>query len=183
VGLQFEDGGRLLPGGFDYDSFTVDARHYLRLTRHLVVANRLQLGDIRAGGSDPALVPFAKKYFLGGATSIRGWGRYEVSPLGTSHLPIGGNAMAAFSSEGRLAFSSRAGGVAFLDAGQVWTDARSVKLGDVRYAVGIGFRYQTPVGPLRLDLGYQLTPIPELLVNGTPQLRPWRLHFSIGQAF
>ena len=124
-----------------------------------------------------------RSYFLGGATSVRGWGRYEISPLGSSGLPIGGNAMIGFSSEGRLAFGAKAGGVAFLDAGQVWADAGAVRLGDLRYAAGVGFRYQTPVGPLRLDLGYQLTPIPGLLVNGTAQLRPWRLHFSIGQAF
>ena len=104
------------------------------------------------------------------------------SPAGVQTF-IGGNAMIGFSSEGRLAFGAKAGGVAFLDAGQVWADAGAVRLGDLRYAAGVGFRYQTPVGPLRLDLGYQLTPIPGLLVNGTPQLRPWRLHFSIGQAF
>ena len=45
------------------------------------VASRLQFGNIRPAGGDPENVPFAKKYFLGGATSIRGWGRYEVSPL------------------------------------------------------------------------------------------------------
>ena len=45
------------------------------------------------------------------------------------------------------------------------------------------FRYQTPVGPVRFDLGYQLNPLPTLLVNGQPQHRRWRIHFSIGQAF
>jgi outer membrane translocation and assembly module TamA len=49
--------------------------------------------------------------------------------------------------------------------------------------VGAGLRYQTPVGPIRFDFGYQLNPIPGLQVNGQEQLRPWRLHFSIGQAF
>jgi hypothetical protein len=41
----------------------------------------------------------------------------------------------------------------------------------------------TPVGPARLDLGYQLNPLEGLLVNGEPQKRRWRVHFSIGQAF
>jgi outer membrane translocation and assembly module TamA len=75
------------------------------------------------------------------------------------------------------------GGVLFLDTGNVWTDFREVNLGDIRYAVGTGLRYQTPVGPIRLDFGYQLNPIPGLLVNDAPQIRPWRVHFSIGQAF
>ena len=54
---------------------------------------------------------------------------------------------------------------------------------DLRYAVGPGLRYQTPIGPIRFDIGYQLNPTPDLLVNGSPQTRRWRLHFSIGQAF
>ncbi len=56
-------------------------------------------------------------------------------------------------------------------------------LHDLRYAIGAGLRYQTPVGPIRFDYGYQLNPIPDLLVNGAPQTRRYRLHFSIGQAF
>ena len=56
-------------------------------------------------------------------------------------------------------------------------------LADLRYAAGLGLRYQTPVGPVRFDFGYQLNPIPGLVVNGNPESRRWRIHFSIGQAF
>src|SRR5262249_21365956 len=52
-----------------------------------------------------------------------------------------------------------------------------------RYAIGPGLRYQTPIGPIRLDLGYQLNRIPNLLVNGEPQHRYWRLQFFIRQGF
>ena len=75
------------------------------------------------------------------------------------------------------------GGVIFFDAGNVWADSFGFRLGDLRYAVGPGLRYQTPIGPVRFDVGYQLNPIPGLLVNGAPQSRRWRIHFSIGQAF
>ena len=51
------------------------------------------------------------------------------------------------------------------------------------YAVGPGLRYLTPVGPARIDFGYQLNRIANLKVNGQPETRPWRIHFSIGQAF
>ena len=51
------------------------------------------------------------------------------------------------------------------------------------FAAGVGLRYATPVGPIRLDAGYQLNPLPGLQVNGLPQARRWRIHFSIGQAF
>jgi outer membrane translocation and assembly module TamA len=128
-------------------------------------------------------VPFAKKYFLGGATSVRGWGRYEVSPLGGSGLPIGGNSMLAFSSEARMSLRGSLGAVLFLDAGNVRSGDWDFRLRDLRYAVGPGLRYQTPVGPIRFDMGYQLNPIEGLLVNGTEQARRWRIHFSIGQAF
>jgi len=75
------------------------------------------------------------------------------------------------------------GGVIFLDAGNVWAESFGHRLGDLRYSIGPGLRYQTPIGPIRFDVGYQLNPVPELLVNGSPQKRRFRFHFSIGQAF
>jgi outer membrane translocation and assembly module TamA len=75
------------------------------------------------------------------------------------------------------------GAVAFVDYGNVWSKAWDLDAGDLRYAIGPGLRYQTPIGPARIDLGYQLNPIDNLLVDGEPQSRPWRIHFSIGQAF
>jgi outer membrane translocation and assembly module TamA len=65
----------------------------------------------------------------------------------------------------------------------VSADSWGVNFRDLHYAVGPGLRYQTPVGPIRFDFGYQLNRIPELRINGEPQQRPWRIHFSIGQAF
>ena len=184
IAFHVEEAGRIMPGTFNYYSTSADARHFLPLGKRLVAANRIQLGNIRPVGYDPAQVPFSKKYFLGGASSLRGWGRYEVSPLGeTSHLPIGGDTMFALSTEVRAALHGKLGGVLFFDAGNVWTDLRAIDFGDLRYDVGAGLRYQTPVGPIRLDFGYQLNPIPGLVVNGSPELRNWRVHFSIGQAF
>lgn len=186
-GYQFafhtEEAGRVLPGTFNYYALSFDGRHYLSLGPRVVLANRAQLGAINARGDDPTQVPFAKKYFLGGATTIRGWGRYQVSPLGGSGLPIGGNSMLAFSSEARLALGGSLGAVLFVDAGNVWAGDFEFKTRDLRYAAGPGLRYQTPIGPIRVDVGYQLNPIDGLLVDGAPQARRWRLHFSIGQAF
>ena len=178
-----EDAGRALRGTFNYLAMAADARHYLPFSDRVVLASRAQIGNIRPTDGDEANIPFNKRYFLGGATSIRGWGRYEVSPLSGSGLPLGGDSMLAFSEELRAMLRGNLGGVLFLDAGNVWAESWSINLSDLRYAVGPGLRYQTPVGPLRLDFGYQLNPIPGLLVNGEPQSRRWRLHFSIGQAF
>jgi outer membrane translocation and assembly module TamA len=183
LAVHIEQAGRIVPGTFNYWAASADGRHYLSRGRAIVWANRLQIGIVDAAGHDQVNVPFSKRYFLGGATSIRGWGRYEVSPLSGSGLPMGGDSMFAFTSELRTAPHGNLSGVVFLDAGNVWADAWGFRLGDLRYAVGSGLRYQTPIGPARFDIGYQLNPIPGLLLNGKEQTRRWRIHFSIGQAF
>ena len=183
LGFHVEDAGPALRGTFDYAAVAGDARLYTPFGSRVVLAHRLQFGNIRPAGDDETKIPFGKRYFLGGATTIRGWGRYEVSPLSDSGEPIGGDSMLAFSEELRALARGSVAGVLFLDAGNVWAKSWDIRLDDLRYAVGTGLRYQTPVGPLRVDVGYQLNPIPNLLVNGSPQTRRWRLHFSIGQAF
>jgi outer membrane translocation and assembly module TamA len=183
LAFHTESAGRLLPGTFNYYAVAADGRHYQPFGERIVLASRLQFGNIRPSGNDPTNVPFSKKYFLGGATSIRGWGRYEVSPLSASGLPLGGLSMLAISEELRATLRGKLGAVLFIDAGNVWADSFDFNLRDLRYSVGPGLRYQTPIGPIRFDVGYQLNPIPELLVNGAPQTRRFRLHFSIGQAF
>jgi outer membrane protein insertion porin family/translocation and assembly module TamA len=188
--LHLEQAGRWVPGTFNYDALSVDARHYLPISGKVTFASRLQLGNIRPvvrsetpTGTADENVPFSKRYFLGGATSIRGWGRYEVSPLSDSGQPYGGLSMVAITGELRAPLRGNLGGVFFLDAGNVWSQSWGTDFTDLRYAIGPGIRYQTPIGPLRFDIGYQLNPIPGLLVNGSEQTRRWRMHFSIGQAF
>ena len=183
VALHAEWAAPFLPGTFNYYGLSFDGRHYHAAGDHFVIASHLQYGNIEAADNDPGNVPFSKKYFLGGATSLRGWGRFEVSPVGESGIPLGGDSMIAVSEELRTTLGRNLGVVLFLDAGNVWPDRTSFDLGDLRYDVGSGIRYQTPVGPLRFDFGYQINPIPDLLVNGEPQTRRWRMHFSIGQAF
>lgn len=172
-----------MPGQYHYHSLTADARYYLPLGERVSIANRVQFGSIDALDEDPGNVPFARKLFLGGSSSIRGWGRYEVSPLGTSGLPVGGNSLLLLSSEVRAIVRGSLGAVLFVDGGNVWREEWSIDPGDLRYAVGAGLRYQTAVGPIRLDVGRQLNPIDGLIVNGAPQKRKYRIHFSIGQAF
>ena len=182
LSASIEQGGRFLPGTFKFTQISADARYYFPIGPRFSWANRAQLGNIAAPASDPAAVPFSRKFFLGGSTSVRGWGRYELSPL-VDGLPIGGNSMFEFSSEARATIRGSFGAVLFFDTGNVWTNSWDIRLNDLHHAVGTGLRYTTPVGPIRFDVGYQLNPIPGLLVNGNPQTRRWRMHFSIGQAF
>jgi outer membrane protein insertion porin family len=174
--------GGLLPGTFAYQSLSADARYYLPLGERFVVASRLQAGNIAPRDADVTNVPFSKKYFLGGATTVRGWGVYQVSPL-SSGLSIGGNSMLGFNAEVRATVSGNLGAVVFLDGGNVWANSGDIAFGDLKYAAGAGLRYRTPIGPARFDFGHQLNRIPGLLINGEPETRHWRVHFSIGQAF
>jgi outer membrane protein assembly complex protein YaeT len=182
LAARAEHAGYVLPGTFHYFAISGDARHYLPIGQRVVAASRIQVATIDGFGV-PGNVPFAKKYFLGGATSVRGWGRYEISPLSATGLPVGGNSLFAWSSELRARAFGNVGGVVFVDAGNVWTERWTIELDDLRYSVGAGVRYQTPVGPVRFDFGYQLNPIDGLVVEGEPQTRRYRLHFSIGHAF
>ena len=180
---RVEQAGRWLPGTSDYWSVSAEGRHYLPLGRTMVVANRLRAASIDGLGDLQRNVPFYKRYFLGGATSVRGWGRFEVGPISGFGLPIGGHSMLEGSTEVRLPLWGKLGGVVFVDYGNVWSRSWDFDLGNLRYAAGPGLRYLTPIGPARVDFGFQLNPIDELRINGEPERRHWRMHFSIGQAF
>jgi len=192
--VHFERAGGWMPGDYTYREYTLEGRHYLTLGRLGVLATRARIGTIDGAGADelcsnptaetpPCPVPFFKRYFLGGSSSLRGWGRFEVSDLSGTGLPIGGHSMLEMSAEVRAPLYAKITGVVFVDAGSVELRAWDIAFKDMRYDVGPGLRYATPVGPVRVDLGYQLNPIPGLLVDGLPEARRWRIHFSLGQAF
>jgi outer membrane protein insertion porin family/translocation and assembly module TamA len=179
VSLHSEHARPGLGGTFTYTEYLVEGRGYVPIGGS-VLAGRGRLGVLRAAGD--VSVPFSERYFLGGSTSLRGWGRYQVAPL-SNGLPVGGRAMLDLSAEIRMPVRGRLGVVAFVDAGNVWPTGADISLGDLRRDAGAGIRYGTPVGLVRADLGVQLNQVPGLIVNGAPEARRWRLHFSIGQAF
>ncbi|HEY8549830.1 MAG TPA: outer membrane protein assembly factor BamA [Vicinamibacterales bacterium] len=192
--LHLEQAGRVLGGDWRYFEVTFDARHYQPFRRgRVVLATKVRTGGISAAGVDPSDddplnittpdVPFFKRYFLGGSTTLRGWGRYEVSPLNSEGYPIGGLGFLEAAAELRFPVSGSLTGVAFIDAGQVTADPWTRDLFELRYNAGAGLRYATPIGPVRFDFGYQLNPIEGLRINGELQRRRWRIHLSIGQAF
>lgn len=181
VGVHLERAGGPLPGDFNYTEVSVEARHYKTLGRLGVLAARGRIGSIDGYGLPDASVPYFKRYFLGGSNSLRGWGRFEVSPLSGSGLPLGGLSMVEMSAEVRTPVFGKASLVLFADAGSV--GATAWHFDPLRYDVGPGLRYLTPVGPVRVDLAFQLNPMSGLVVDGAPESRHWRLHFSLGQAF
>jgi outer membrane protein insertion porin family len=183
VSFHGESAGRLLPGNYNYFGVSGEGRYYWSIARRVVLANRVQYGTVDPAQNRDSNIPFQKRLFLGGSTSMRGWGRFNVSPLSGSGLPIGGLTLFQATSELRMPIWGKLGGVLFVDAGNVWADPWSAKLGDLRYDAGPGLRYLTPIGPLRFDVGLQLNPIDRLIVNGKRETRHFRVHFSIGQAF
>jgi outer membrane protein insertion porin family/translocation and assembly module TamA len=182
VNFHFEPATSALGGDFNFLETTAEGRYYRPFGKIALIAARVRGGSIRPQGDIDLNVPFFKRYFLGGADSLRGWGRFEVSPL-ESGLAIGGLSEFESSLELRAPLFGSVTGVVFADAGNVWLDPWAINVGDLRYDVGPGIRYMTPIGPLRVDLGYQLNPEVGLVVNGNPQTRRFRVHFSIGQAF
>jgi outer membrane protein assembly complex protein YaeT len=181
VSGHLESAGSLLGGSFAYNELHGEVRTYLEIGPRFVWANRARSGTL--AGSDAAQIPFYKRYFVGGSGSVRGWGRYQVSPLGPGGHPIGGRTMMEVSTEARFAIRGKLSGVVFVDGGNVWRDPWDVQLSDLRWAAGPGIRYDTPIGPMRFDFGAQLNPIEGLVIEGKTEKRKWRVHFSIGQAF
>ena len=178
---HIEKAGRWLRGTFDYTELSGEVRGYVPIGSRFVWANRVSSATL--AGPSASLIPFYKRYFVGGSSSIRGWGRYQVSPLTPAGQPIGGRTMMEVSTEARFGIRGKLGGVLFVDGGNVWEGPWEVQLNKLRWAVGPGIRYDTPIGPMRFDLGVQLNSIDGLVLEGNPEKRKWRVHFSIGQAF
>ena len=99
-----------------------------------------------------------------------------VSPNGEVY-PTGGNALVLGGAEMRYNITRSFQLASFLDTGNVYLETRGIDLGALRWSAGLGLRYRTPIGPIRLDWGYVLDPAP-----GDEDKR-YRFHLSIGHAF
>ena len=152
----------------------LEARHYLPLSQRLLFATRLKLGGIEPYGSSTE-VPFNVRFFAGGPGSVRGFQLNRLGPVNADGDPIGGLSLIEGSAELRFPLFGDFGAVLFLDFGNVFRPPFTYHLGDLRYAVGPGLRYNTPVGPLRLDVGF--------IVDHRQGENFGRIEFSIGQAF
>jgi outer membrane protein assembly complex protein YaeT len=179
LSLHGEIADPALGGTFRYREVRGEARVYVPIGS-TVVAARTRAGVIAARADTD--VPFSQRYFLGGASSLRGWGRYQVAPL-TDGIPVGGRALLEATLEWRVPVRGRFGIVGFVDAGNVWARRLAATTGGLRADGGLGLRVATPIGLVRADAAQQLNPVPGLLVAGQPETRHWRVHVSIGHAF
>jgi outer membrane protein assembly factor BamA len=128
-------------------------------------------------------LPASERFFAGGDTTVRG---FALDRLGTSEtldpqgFPQGGNGMAIFNLETRAPYWKNLQFVWFLDAGNVFKHASDIALDELRYSSGLGVRYRSPIGPLRIDWGWKLST--RLLLEGGRE-RSNVVHISLGQAF
>lgn len=128
-------------------------------------------------------VPLSERFFAGGDTTVRG---FQLDRLGRPDTfdrdgtPIGGHAEFIVNQEVRIGLWRDLGVVAFLDAGNVFAAVDDFSLRRLRGGIGAGFRYKSPVGPIRLDFGFKLGTLQTL---GTRREDRFALHISIGQAF
>ncbi|MCF8040872.1 MAG: BamA/TamA family outer membrane protein [Desulfarculaceae bacterium] len=174
--LEVENALKGIGSEVEFIRAEADLRHVLPLPwKNWYLAARAQAGVVWAlPGTDR--VPLIRRFFPGGADSVRGYPYQLLGPLDSSGKPLGGASMAVGSVEARFPIWQALGGVVFLDAGNAWERVEDT-FGSLRYTTGFGLRYNTPVGPLRLDIGYQLNP-----PTGEPFDR-YAVYLSVGQAF
>lgn len=223
VSLSLQEGSRFLGGQFDYLRLLPEARFYVPLGPH-VLAARFMAGLLRPYSGEGSSV--LTRFFLGGNNSQRGFGYRQLAPtfvtcrnhtsdttthppreicatdssgnIPTEALPVGGNGMLAGNLELRLALPASFGLVTFVDAGEVTPLIENLTWSGIHVAIGLGLRYRTVFGPVRLDVAYRLnTPNifdtaatfdvfdPELPQNlqKAPSVSRIAVQFSIGEAF
>ena len=191
---------------------------YYKVATHLIIARSTRFGmetpigsprlvNIAPSGQPPDYVltneiPLPEKFFMGGSESHRGFSINQAGPRDpTTGFPIGGNALFLNSLEFRMPFrENRYGVVLFHDFGNVFSQVGRMRIFKVTqsspldfdygsHAVGAGFRYKTPVGPVRVDLGYNLNPPRYQVLNEQTQvlevrqLSHFQFFFSVGQTF
>lgn len=165
----------------------ITARAYHKVYKEVVVAGQVNLQTIQGiQGTD--FIPAFKRLYLGGSSTVRGYDFQKLPPLDGNAQPFGGQTGFHASLETRFPVYRELSGVLFVDAGLLDTEPFELDFSQTRYTCGAGLRYDTVVGPIRMDFGYKLNPQtgkdigdttnPDEVVDGR-----WQIYFNIGQAF
>ena len=152
---------------------TFQSSWFFQLMKRVVFAFSLR-GGAAYGFGESEEIPLIERFFLGGRTTVRGYSHDTLGPRSEDGTPTGGNIFALTNWEFRFSLPKGFGLVTFVDAGNVWKTADDVK-DELKYTAGLGLRYGTPVGPVRLDYGHKL--------NKEPGESSGEFHFSFGHAF
>lgn len=152
-----------------------DFSHYIPISKgpDFVLAGRVALGSI--GGAGRKSIPADIRFYGGGGGSIRGYPFQSVGPL-LQNEPIGGRSLIELSIELRLKLTDTIGIVAFVDGGSAFSEAYPDFKESLHWGTGLGFRYFTAVGPIRVDVA-----LPLHRREGID--KRFQLYISLGQAF
>ena len=156
-------------GGDTFIRGLVQASAYESLTSRVVLALNSRVGLARTIGLEESIfLPRAERFYAGGDYSLRGFSLDSV-------LPRGGNALLLGSAELRVDTGRYLSVAVFSDVGNVYPLVSDLTLGDLRYTAGVGLRYRSALGPLRVDWGYKL----DRRVGESS----YHVHLTIGNAF
>jgi outer membrane protein insertion porin family len=128
-------------------------------------------------------LPASERFFAGGDTTVRGFGLDQLGTpetLDSDGFPLGGNAVVVLNAELRIPVWGDLGAATFVDAGNVFRRTGDLDLTELRPTAGVGVRYRSPIGPLRLDVGFKLDRLREI---GGELERRQAWYISFGQAF
>ncbi|TXM70916.1 outer membrane protein assembly factor [Methylobacterium sp. WL12] len=140
-----------------------------------ILAGRLGFGSI--SGASLEDIPANIRFFAGGGGSVRGFPYRTLGPRGPFNLPVGGRSLLEASFEARIKITDTIGVVPFFDAGTAFAGSLPDFDERIRTAVGLGLRYYTGIGPIRVDVALPLDRI-----KGNHE-RPVALYISLGQSF
>jgi outer membrane protein insertion porin family len=156
-------------GGDTFVKGFVQASTYERLTSRVVLALNARVGLARTIGLEESIfLPRAERFYAGGDYSLRGFSLDSV-------LPTGGNALLLGSAELRVDAGRYISAAVFSDVGNVYPLVSDLTLSDLRYTAGVGLRYKSALGPLRVDWGYKL--------DRRLGESAYHVHLTIGHAF
>jgi len=139
-----------LGGETDFDRLEGDGRTFHSLGSSIVAAGALRAGYAQAHGG--TTLPIGERFYVGGANTHRGFRENELGPKGDDGSSLGGESYLIANVELRAPLLGPVEGGLFLDVGNAWLGRIDVT--DLRWAAGAGLRLRTPVGPLRVDMGY-----------------------------
>ena len=145
-------------GSAIYIKAQFDGSYYQPLGERIVLAARARLGTIT--GADITQIAPSRRFYAGGGGSVRGYGYQQIGPRDTLGDPSGGRSLSELSFEARVRTGLFGGALAFvpfIDAGAVDTTT-TPSFQDLRFGAGVGIRYYTNFGPLRIDVGTPLNP-------------------------
>lgn len=177
---------QLVHDPFIYTITSLTASIYKPLSKEkrLILAAKAMFASIWGASRDE--IPGSDRLYAGSENTLRGYNYYTVSPLNKDGDPIGGRGLMIYSLEARWRITEKWGGVLFSDVGNVYTDPVPKFDAKMLKSLGIGVRYFTPVGPLRLDVALPLDRR-KVYDKRRKEKRyvdsPYQIYFSVGQSF